>query len=31
MIEKGKELAADMRQFIDGKDFPKDSVYRGRR
>jgi epoxide hydrolase 4 len=28
MIEKYKEVAQDIRQFIEGKDFPKDSVYR---
>ena len=28
MIEKYKEVALDIRKFIDGKDFPKDSVYR---
>jgi len=29
MIEKGKEVAQDIRQFIEAKDFPKDSAYRG--
>jgi pimeloyl-ACP methyl ester carboxylesterase len=28
MIEKAKEVAQDMRQFITGNNFPKDSVYR---
>src|SRR5271166_257594 len=28
MIEKYKEVAQDIRQFIEGKDFAKDSVYR---
>jgi epoxide hydrolase 4 len=28
MIEKYKEIAQDVRRFIDGKDFPKESVYR---
>jgi pimeloyl-ACP methyl ester carboxylesterase len=28
MIEKYKEVAQDVRRFIDGKDFPKESVYR---
>jgi pimeloyl-ACP methyl ester carboxylesterase len=28
MLEKGKAVAQDMRQFIDGKGFPKESVYR---
>ena len=31
MIEKHKEVAQDIRQFIDGKDFPKESVYRSAR
>jgi hypothetical protein len=31
MIEKYKEVAQDVRQFIDGKDFPKESVYRAAR
>ena len=26
-----KEVAQDIRQFIEGKDFPKDSVYRAPR
>jgi pimeloyl-ACP methyl ester carboxylesterase len=30
MLPKGKALAADMRQFIDGRELPKESVYRGR-
>ena len=28
MIEKYKEVAQDIRQFIENKNFPKDSVYR---
>ncbi len=28
MIDKYKEVAQDIRKYIDGKDFPKDSVYR---
>jgi pimeloyl-ACP methyl ester carboxylesterase len=28
MLEKNKAVAQDIRQFIDGRDFPKESVYR---
>ena len=28
MIEKYKEVSQDIRKFIDGKDFPKESVQR---
>jgi len=28
MLEKYGQVAQDMRQFIDGKDFPRESVYR---
>ena len=28
MIEKYKEVAQDIWKFIEGKDFPKESVYR---
>ncbi len=31
MIEKYKEIAQDIRKFIDDKDFPKESVYRAAR
>lgn len=30
MLAKGKLLAVDMRQYIAGNSFPKESVYRGR-
>ena len=30
MLAKGKLLAADMRQYISGTNFPKESVYRGK-
>jgi pimeloyl-ACP methyl ester carboxylesterase len=29
MIDKYKEVAQDIREFVEGKDFPKESVYRG--
>jgi hypothetical protein len=28
MLEKHKQVAQDIRRFIDDKDVPKDSVYR---
>jgi hypothetical protein len=28
MLEKHKQVAQDIRRFIEDKDFPKDSVYR---
>jgi hypothetical protein len=28
MIDKYKEVAQDIRKFVEGKDFPKESVYR---
>ena len=28
MLEKPRQVAQDIRSFIDGKDFPKDSVHR---
>jgi hypothetical protein len=28
MLEKHTQVARDIRGFIDGKDFPKESVYR---
>ena len=30
MIEKYKEVSQDVRRFIEGKDFPKESVYRAK-
>ena len=29
MLEKYKGVAQDIRRFVDGRDFPKESVYRG--
>jgi hypothetical protein len=28
MIDEYKEVAQDIRKFVEGKDFPKESVYR---
>jgi pimeloyl-ACP methyl ester carboxylesterase len=28
MLEKNKQVAQDIRRFVDDKDFPKESVYR---
>jgi hypothetical protein len=28
MLEKYKQVAQDIRRFVDDKDFPKESVYR---
>jgi pimeloyl-ACP methyl ester carboxylesterase len=30
MLEKNTSVAQDIRRFVDGKDFPKESVYRSR-
>jgi hypothetical protein len=29
MLEKHMQVAQDIRTFVEGKDFPKESVYRG--
>jgi hypothetical protein len=29
MLEKPTQVAQDIRRFIDDKDYPKESVYRG--
>ena len=31
MLEKNTQVAQDIRRFVDGKDFPKESVYRAAR